>query len=349
MGRRGWIFSGILHGGVIVAAVLGLPSLFQGDAEFVEETIVVSLVSEEDVVGVDRSALEPEPEPVLEAALEPEPEPALEPVVEAAPEPERIKVKAPEPPPPPPEPEPEPIEVKAPEPPPPPEPEPEPIEVKAPEPPPPEPEPEPEPVVAAVTPEPPPPPPEVKPEPEPPVAPQAPQAPQTSVPKPRAKPAPAQPSFDSLLKSVVEEEPEKKPQPEPEFNTLLANVADTLPPKPKTETRDRPQRTSTMKLALANQIAAEIRTRVEANWSVPAGVRDAGGLVVTIRIRLGRDGAVQSAEILDANYAEDPNFRAMAESARRAVQRASPIKALRRFGYDYNEWRDVTMTFRPPV
>ena len=331
MGRRGWIFSGILHGGVIVAAVLGLPSLFQGDAEFVEETIVVSLVSEEDVVGVDRSALEPEPEPVLEAALEPEPEPALEPVVEAAPEPERIKVKAPEPPPPPPEPEPEPIEVKAPEPPPPP------------------PEPEPEPVVAAVTPEPPPPPPEVKPEPEPPVAPQAPQAPQTSVPKPRAKPAPAQPSFDSLLKSVVEEEPEKKPQPEPEFNTLLANVADTLPPKPKTETRDRPQRTSTMKLALANQIAAEIRTRVEANWSVPAGVRDAGGLVVTIRIRLGRDGAVQSAEILDANYAEDPNFRAMAESARRAVQRASPIKALRRFGYDYNEWRDVTMTFRPPV
>ena len=326
MGRRGWIFSGILHGGVIVAAVLGLPSLFQGDAEFVEETIVVSLVSEEDVVGVDRSALEPEP--VLEAALEPEPEPALEPVVEAAPEPERIKVKAPEPPPPPPEPEPEPIEVKAPEPPPPPEP---------------------EPVVAAVTPEPPPPPPEVKPEPEPPVAPQAPQAPQTSVPKPRAKPAPAQPSFDSLLKSVVEDEPEKKPQPEPEFNTLLANVADTLPPKPKTETRDRPQRTSTMKLALANQIAAEIKTRVEANWSVPAGVRDAGDLVVTIRIRLGRDGAVQSAEILDANYAEDPNFRAMAESARRAVQRASPIKALRRFGYDYNEWRDVTMTFRPPV
>ena len=312
MGRRGWIFSGILHGGVIVAAVLGLPSLFQGDAEFVEETIVVSLVSEEDVVGVDRSALEPEPEPVLEAALEPEPEPALEPVAEAAPEPE-------------------------------------PIEVKAPEPPPPPPEPEPEPVVAAVTPEPPPPPPEVKPEPEPPVAPQAPQAPQTSVPKPRAKPAPAQPSFDSLLKSVVEDEPEKKPQPEPEFNTLLANVADTLPPKPKTETRDRPQRTSTMKLALANQIAAEIKTRVEANWSVPAGVRDAGDLVVTIRIRLGRDGAVQSAEILDANYAEDPNFRAMAESARRAVQRASPIKALRRFGYDYNEWRDVTMTFRPPV
>ena len=345
MGRRGWIFSGILHGGVIAAAVLGLPSLFKGDAEFVEETIIVSMVAEEDAPGVNRRETEPEPEPAVEAAPEPEPEP--EPVVEAEPEPEPepIEVKAVEPPPPPPEPEP--IEVKAPEPPP-PEPEPEPIEVKAPEPPPLPPEPEPKPVLAAVTPEPPPPaPPEAKPEPEP--EPEPPVAPQASVPKPRAKPAPAQPSFDSLLKSVVEEAPEKKPQPEPEFNTLLANVADTPPPKPKAETRDQPQRTRTMKLAMANQIAALIKTRVEANWSVPAGVRDAGELVVTIRIRLGRDGAVQSAEILDANYAEDPNFRAMAESARRAVQKASPIKALRRFNDDYNEWRDVTMTFRPPV
>ncbi|PPR22714.1 MAG: hypothetical protein CFH39_01091, partial [Alphaproteobacteria bacterium MarineAlpha10_Bin2] len=172
---------------------------------------------------------------------------------------------------------------------------------------------------------------------------------QASVPKPRPKPAPAQHSFNSLLKSVAEEEPKEKPKPEPEFSTLLANVADTPPPKPKAEKQDQPQRTRAMKLALANQVAALIKTQVEANWSVPAGVRDAGDLVVTIRIRLGRDGAVQSAEILGANYAEDPNFRAMAESARRAVQKASPIKALRRFGDDYNEWRDVTMIFRPPV
>ena len=314
MGRRGWVFSGILHGGVIAAALLGLPSLFQADAEFVEETIFVSMVSEEDLVGVDRSEPEPVSQPVVEAALEPEP------VIEAEPVPESIEVKTPEPPPPS---EPEPIEVRAPEPPPPPEREP--IEVKAPEPPPlPKTKPELEPLVA-------------------------PPAPQTAVLKPRAKPAPEQFSFDSLLKSVVEEAQEKKPQPEPEFNTLLANVADTPPPKPKTETRDRPQPTSTMKLAMSHQIAALIKTTVEANWSVPVGVRDAGDLVVTIRIRLGRDGAVQSAEILDEDYAQDPNFRAMAESARRAVQKASPIKPLRRFNDDYNEWRDVTMTFVPPV
>ena len=88
MGRRGWVFSGILHGGVIAAAVLGLPSLFQGDAEFVEETIIVSMVSEEDLVGVDRSEPEFESEPVVEATPEPKPEPEPEPVIEAAPEPE---------------------------------------------------------------------------------------------------------------------------------------------------------------------------------------------------------------------------------------------------------------------
>ena len=337
MGRRGWIFSGVLHGGVIAAAVLGLPSLFEGDDEFVEETIFVSMVAEEDVAGVNRREPEREPEPELVVEAKPEPEPEPEPVVEVEPEPEPepVEVMAPEPPPP--EPEPEPVfAAVTPEPPPPPEPEPELI-------------PEPEPVIEEVVEEviedvPPPAPPEAKPEPEP-----EPVAVIASVPKPLAKPAPARPSFDSLLKSVAEEELQGKPQPQPEFSELLTNVADTPPPKPEAEKRDRPQPTRATKLALANQIAALIKTRVEANWSVPAGVRDAGDLVVTIRIRLGRDGDVQSAEILDANYAEDPNFRAMAESARRAVQKASPIKALRRFGDDYSEWRDVTMTFRPPV
>ena len=312
MGRRGWIFSGVLHAGAIAAAVIGLPSLFDGESEYVEEAIFIAMVAEEDVAGVRQ----PDPEP------EPEPEPVF---AAAAPEP-----------PPPPEPE------RVPE----PEPEPEPVVS--------EPEPEPEPVVEEV----PPAPPEVKPEPPPEPQP-APPAVQASVPKPRVKPAPAPPSFDSLLRSVAEAEPEEKPQPQPEpqlepqlepkFDELLANVADTPAPEPEIEKRDPPRRTRAMMVAMANQIAALIKARVEANWSVPVGVRDAGELVVTIRIRLGRDGAVLRADILDANYAEDANFRTMAESARRAVLKASPIKALRRFGDDYNEWRVVTMTFRPPL
>ena len=79
-------------------------------------------------------------------------------------------------------------------------------------------------------------------------------------------------------------------------------------------------------------------------------MRDAGDLVVTIRIRFDRDGVVQSAEIFGENYAEDQtNFHSAVESARRAVLKSSPIKELRRYGDYYNEWRDVTITIHPPV
>ena len=328
MGRRGWIFSGTLHAGMIAAAVLGLPSMFTSDNEIVEEAIIVSVISEEELSGVDR------PEPVA-TPESPAPKPvAVE--LEPEPEPEPVEVKAPEPPPPPPPEKVEPVFAAV-------TPEPEPI----PEPeiiPESEPIPEPEPVVKVEPPEPKPEPkPEVKPEPAPKPVPVA------SIPKPRLKPAPAQPNFDSLLKSVVEEAPEKSPEPKvPEFNKLLASVADAPPTTPDIKEKQQ-TRTSTMDMALANQVAKVIKSKVEKNWSVPAGVRDAGELIVTIHIRLKRDGGVQSADILDDNYANDANFRTMAESARRAVLKASPFPALKRFSDDYDQWRDVTMIFRPPV
>ena len=47
--------------------------------------------------------------------------------------------------------------------------------------------------------------------------------------------------------------------------------------------------------------------------------------------------------------AADANFRIMAESARRAVLTASPFEELKPYGDDYEQWRDITMTFEPPV
>ncbi len=136
----------------------------------------------------------------------------------------------------------------------------------------------------------------------------------------RAKAPPGQLSFESLLKTVVEE-----------------------------ALWDQPQSTQAMKLSRANQIVGLIKTHVATYWNIPAGLGNVSDLIVTIRVRLGRDGTVLSAEILDKSFADDSYFRIMAESALRAVWSASPITALRRFGDDYNEWRDVTMRFRSPV
>ena len=313
MSKRGWLFSALLHAGVVIAAVLGLPQLFESDALAPsDQPIVVSLV--EIAAEASTPAATPEPEPVVE----PEPEPIAEP--EPEPEPEVIAT-----------PEPEPV------------PEPEPI-------------PEPE-VVAALDPEPviepepePPPPPEPVSEPEPPPAPKVPEAqpePEAPPPVPLAKPPPKKPSFDKLLKDLAEEETPDPPQatpPEEEesFEDLLASIAEAEEePPPESATR------VTLTGPLRQTITDAIKRKVERNWSVPAGVLDAGDLVVTLRIQLGPDGSVRRVEIVDPG--SEVNYRTMAESGRRAVLKASPFDALTRYVDRYDGWRDITMTFSPPV
>ena len=98
---------------------------------------------------------------------------------------------------------------------------------------------------------------------------------------------------------------------------------------------------------LRRTITDAIKQKVERNWSVPAGISDAGELVVTLRVQLGPDGSVRRVEIVDDGG--DANYRTMAESARRAVLKASPFDVLTHHVDKYEGWRDITMTFRPPV
>ncbi len=349
MSKSGWLLSALLHVGVAVAVVLGLPRVFESDAlDVSDRPIFVSVVEIADEASAPAVAPEPEPEPEPVAAVDPEP------VAEPEPVPEPIAA---------PEPEPEPI--AEPEPIPPPEPEPAPLPVVEPEP---EPVPEPEPQLAALPPEPEPSVPEAKPEPDP-VPTKKPEAkptlepaPDTPPPTPSTKPAAAPPSFDSLLKSIAEDEPEahRAPPQEQPFDDLLHQVAqaeeeesfdDLL--KTVAQADEEPvavaRAPSPLDGPLRRTITDAIREKVEANWSVPAGVRDAGELEVELRIQLNPDGAVRSAAIVDNDRDAGGNFRTMAESARRAVLKASPFEVLKRHVDSYQQWRDITMIFRPRV
>ena len=317
MSKRGWLFSALLHAAVVVAVVLGLPDMFESDAlDPSDRPIVVSLVEIADEASAPPATPEPEPEPVVE------PEPIAEPPPEPEPEPEVIAEPEPEP-----TPDPEPQVVAALDPEPVIEPEPKP----EPEPPPPpepvvEPEPEPEPVV--------------EPEPEP--------EPEAPPPVPLAKPPVKKPSFDKLLKNLAEEETPEPPQaapPEEEedsFADLLASIADAdEEPPPEAATR------AALTGPMRQTITDAIKRKVERNWSVPAGVIDAEELMVTLRIQLGPDGSVRRVEIVDPDSGN--NYRTMAESGRRAVLKASPFDILTRYVDRYEGWRDITMTFSPPV
>ena len=97
-------------------------------------------------------------------------------------------------------------------------------------------------------------------------------------------------------------------------------------------------------------VSDSIRRQVEAKWNVPAGARDAGELDVEISIWLRPDGTVLKAEIVDRARMAQPGgeyYRSMAESALRAVLQASPLHDLPPDRYE--DWREITFRFRPPV
>lgn len=306
MSKGGWFFSVLLHVGVVLAVVLGLPSLFESDA--LDEPIVVS------VVAIVDEAPPPEPEPEPRATPEPppaeEPAPMPEPIVEPAPEPAPVP------------------ELVA------------------------EPVPEPPPQMAALPPEPEPLPPVPASAPEPAPAPAAePEAEPPSVASPPLPPSAKPPApFDTLLKNIAEGDAEAPAAPPPDedssFEELLEEVA--LPGEGEADAAPK-QATLDDDLQLWQTLAGAIKRKVEENWSVPAGVRDAARMVVTLRIQLARDGTVLSTEIVEDGRAAGGSFRIMAESARRAVLKASPFEVLTPHGDDYERWSDITMTFEPPV
>lgn len=243
-----------------------------------------------------------------------------------------------------------------------PEPEPEPEQ----EPPPP-PEPEPTPVVEKTSP----PAPAPEPEPEPEKAPEPLPTPLKAEPDPAKIPPPPPPKPVQVAKVQPKPEAEAKPKPKAEpdpvnFDSLLVNLA-SKPEKqrpPEEEAADqkaKPEATPDVTTAkrrapearnepLSLSVIDAIRRQVEDKWNVPIGARDAESLSVELHIVLQTNGAVHDVQIIDRarmQRAGEENFRAMAESAERAVWRASPLRQLPPEKYD--QWQEITLIFKPPV
>ena len=165
--------------------------------------------------------------------------------------------------------------------------------------------------------------------------------------KPKPKPA-----------SEPESIPEVKPEAPDPLASLLKSVMESAQNAIKLEQKqaeaqpaEPPPETSTMSRIsdepLSLSVSDAIRRQVEENWNVPAGAADAGDLAVEIRILLSPDGTVQRADIVDQAQLSQSFYRTMAESARRAVLQASPLRDLP--PEKYEQWREITFTFRPPV
>ena len=294
------------------------------------EALPVDLVEVADVTDLlagdkraEEAPEEPQPTPEVEAEeLSPErAEPAERPV-------EAARAPAPRP-------EPTPA----------PEPEPEPQEVAAL----PEPEPEPEPLPAAE--------PEAEEAPAPPLIPNLPRA----RPQPPREVAQPEPEPEPEAESEAAEEAERllaqpaPDTPEPDFNPddIAALLNKQQPagggaPQPVEEPQTLGSIDGRAEAAMTQSMVAALRARLAQCWAPPVGVREAGNLVVTVRISLLQDGSLAGQpQPMSVGAASNPLANVAIEAAIRAVAQCAP------FGPDilqpekYALWRQIDFTFDP--
>ncbi|MBC8716687.1 MULTISPECIES: hypothetical protein [Brucella/Ochrobactrum group] len=87
-----------------------------------------------------------------------------------------------------------------------------------------------------------------------------------------------------------------------------------------------------------------LRGAISKCWNVPAGVADAPGLVVTVKMHLNQDGSIQGSPEVTSGGGADGVGRAAAESARRAVARCAPYNLP---ADKYDSWSEVIVNFDP--
>lgn len=176
------------------------------------------------------------------------------------------------------------------------------------------------------------------------------------VPEPQAKPE--EPPEKPQPRPTRNISPRAKPEPPSRFSTSRiaalidkAEEAEESAPAPRFDTEKLEKKLGQSSLDQRRQLATiqdMMRTQIERCWSVPAGAENAEDLVIRIRIELKPDGSLLSPpEIVNADRMSGPNgdfFRVAAESARRAVQRCSPLKLPVE---SYQIWRTTELTFDP--
>lgn len=217
---------------------------------------------------------------------------------------------------------------------------------KAPPPPPPAAKPEPPPPPVATPAPAPPPPPKAKPKRKPKPKPKVKQKPKSPTPVRQAKVAPKpkqKPKRPDQLQSLLKDLAKRKEELQRQQERKQASV---LKSPPQVARRAPPVRSSIDQRLRAQRLTALVKQQLAPCWSIPGGVKDAYSVKVAVQIRLNIDGSLRGApRVVDTNRMRtDRSFRAVAESAVRALHKCSPLK----LPYDqYNLWQNITFNFDP--
>jgi colicin import membrane protein len=202
--------------------------------------------------------------------------------------------------------------------------------------------------------------------------------------KAEKKPEPPKPEPPKVEPPKVERKPDPpKPEPpkvQPEQLAKLIENAKAAPPKaePSTkpfnptdikkllESKEKPQQAGSTGAELnkvaslgaptasgpklnpsqKDQLGSIIKDQLAQCWSPPAGMAEGSNVKPLIKVSLQADGTVVGIPLV-ANDQANPQFRAVADSAVRAVRRCSPFKIPAQFMPFYSDWKDWSITFDP--
>lgn len=313
--RRSLIVSVSLHVLIGALSYWGLPFLTR-DMPVEDAPIIVDLVE----IAERTAAPPPSAKKKDQVAEKPEPKKPEPPKEEPKPEPPKPEPPKPEPP----KPDP-PKEQPKPEP-----PKPEPPKPEPPKPEPPKPEPK------QVDPEQPPEPKKPEPKPEPP----KPTPPKPEPPKPQPKKPVEDDPFKSLMKDVEKFRQQPKSSPPP------SQAQPSAPTQGATNSANSPRILNAPISDRATMSEKDaIRAQIEQNWVFDVGAKGIESMVIVLKVSMNPDGTVSRVDVADTlRYNTDSAYRAVADSARRAVLKSQPLKYPVQ---KYEEFKDLELAFRP--
>jgi outer membrane biosynthesis protein TonB len=125
--------------------------------------------------------------------------------------------------------------------------------------------------------------------------------------KPKPKQDKQQSDMDSLLKNLTQNQPAPETKDKPKPKATAAPAQPTV--------GQQTQLVSDVPLTMAETDG--IRAAIEKNWNIPTGMANEETYVVMLRLHLTPDGVVSAIDVLDDS--NDPGFRTIAESAKRAI------------------------------
>lgn len=162
--------------------------------------------------------------------------------------------------------------------------------------------------------------------------------------KKEEKPEIREDAFASVLKSVEEmrQEPSDQKDSKDEEKMDFSEVTDFL-----AKADNQPEYKPGLPLSVSEKDA--IKQQIMKNWTVFGGAKDAADNIVTLKISLAEDGSVRDVEVVDKiKYSANSFFRAMADRAKQAVYKSSPLKNLPPEKYDVKDgWREIEINFDP--